>query len=90
MDECQQEYICGQYGTCENRPGSYKCHCPEGMCGMYCAIPDPCLSNPCGEYGHCNSTCKLEPSYNCDCLVGYSGPSCNETTVRNIHVYTLS
>ena len=38
VDECSNdEIVCFNGGTCENRVGSYSCICPSGWTGSQCA-----------------------------------------------------
>lgn len=82
VDECETD-ICGAKGKCENTPGSYKCTCPKGLCGSYCALQDPCLQFDLCEHGKCISNCKHQANYTCECEKGFHGTSCNETMVTH-------
>ncbi|KAH7984134.1 hypothetical protein HPB52_017345 [Rhipicephalus sanguineus] len=52
---------------------NYTCVCANGFRGKYCDKVDHCASQPCLNYGSCQSK---EDSYSCICAPGYSGASC--------------
>lgn len=66
IDECQTQQPCGGHGSCENRPGSYKCDCYAG----YSEKDGGCVDvNECEkDQGGCELYCKNVPgSYHCEC-----------------------
>ena len=73
IDECENEMICGQFGQCENKNGSYFCDCDGGWSGENCGIQDFCFENNCNFHGNCNPG-----DGSCVCDGGFFGETCSE------------
>uniref|UniRef100_A0A3B3UY66 Sushi, nidogen and EGF like domains 1 n=1 Tax=Poecilia latipinna TaxID=48699 RepID=A0A3B3UY66_9TELE len=72
-NECLSE-PCMNKGTCEDQPGSYLCHCPQGFKGQNCEIEqDGCESSPCLNGGVCRG---YRQYYVCTCKDGFFGERC--------------
>lgn len=85
LDECKENPRICSGGKCTNTPGSYSCHCVDGLrpgpSPGVCLDIDECLQNPdiCGA-GTCVNTLG---SFQCRCEDGYSvkpnsGPACSD------------
>ncbi|GMT22316.1 hypothetical protein PFISCL1PPCAC_13613, partial [Pristionchus fissidentatus] len=80
VDECQQSpYPCKNFGTCQNTPGYYECHCINGTEGHNCEInPDDCAN-----ITACNSADKMAnctdgfAEWWCTCGPDYTGQYCD-------------
>nr|XP_032526331.1 basement membrane-specific heparan sulfate proteoglycan core protein [Danaus plexippus plexippus] len=84
-DISSDEEICSQCrneGYCLDAEQT-SCTCPAGFTGQLCEIRvplgrqiDPCASSPCQNGGTCKIDRSSTVNYTCDCLLGYTGPSC--------------
>ncbi|KAL4630710.1 sushi, nidogen and EGF-like domain-containing protein 1 [Arapaima gigas] len=70
-DNCEEECLCQNGGTCVDANGS--CDCPSGYTGLYCQFEvtqTPCSSNrPCPDGGPC---LEYGGTYLCTCQTGIS------------------
>uniref|UniRef100_A0A4W5Q8A7 CD97 antigen-like n=1 Tax=Hucho hucho TaxID=62062 RepID=A0A4W5Q8A7_9TELE len=92
IDECGEDLrICGEWGTCHNRKGSYWCSClqgfhQEGDISSKCVDVNECIGAgnkyPCGENGTCWN---LEGSYRCHCLPGFTTYGNNQTKCQELN-----
>jgi hypothetical protein len=78
VDECLQDDICGEHGTCKNEDGSFSCVCDAGITGENCDQDyDECWTNTCDTDGYTHATCQNTfGSYICECWDGYEGAMC--------------
>ncbi|RMZ99091.1 Neurogenic locus Notch [Brachionus plicatilis] len=70
--------------TCEDRDGSFVCHCSANTYGEFCeksslTNTDPCSSKPCYNYGTCIK--QDQNSYTCACNGSYGGLGCRQNLV---------
>ncbi|XP_033644442.1 sushi, von Willebrand factor type A, EGF and pentraxin domain-containing protein 1-like isoform X2 [Asterias rubens] len=78
-DECSSS-PCESGSTCEDKIGSYDCHCAVGWEGDRCQImTDFCLIQECLNGGTCMASLL---SFSCVCQDGYTGTIC-ETEIIN-------
>lgn len=53
--------------------------CPDGLCGNFCILDDPCLiPNICQNEGVCIEMCTDVADYVCNCTEGYGGKNCTQ------------
>ncbi|XP_029584483.1 adhesion G protein-coupled receptor E2 [Salmo trutta] len=83
IDECVEfPNICGKWGTCLNKVGSYLCQCPNGFRNSgdgqpSCVDIDECSTDGvCGKGGICQN---LIGSYWCQCSAGFTNFGKNQT-----------
>ncbi|KAG8556043.1 hypothetical protein GDO81_017908 [Engystomops pustulosus] len=87
FNECESN-PCQNGGTCENRLGSYKCHCPTSTIGgRFYGGPDclqvltACRENICHNGGSCIPHLMDNEHYHtCVCVPGFTGPYCETRT----------
>lgn len=49
------------------------------MCGLKCALPDPCAGvEICQNGGQCVENCADKSDYYCNCSLGWTGKNCTE------------
>lgn len=55
IDECKNSNICGEFSTCINTPGSFRCECHAGYVGSppRIACKAPCEDVKCGSHAYC-------------------------------------
>lgn len=82
IDECSlySGQICGSYAKCENKIGSYLCHCESGFKNNNgkgtCQDIDECADNP----NLCQHMCvNTWGSYRCSCQSGFRLSADNKT-----------
>ena len=69
-------YYCLSTGAVSGTTGNCLCTCNAGYSGAGCATDiDDCAVSPCINSGVCND---LVNDYNCACINGFSGKSCDE------------
>lgn len=70
---------CGDH-QCVNEIDGFRCICSHGMTGLRCEIPaNYCTHNKCKNGATCQSDLL---TYSCSCLLGYSGPFCEDVPVN--------
>ncbi|XP_043217443.1 protein crumbs-like isoform X1 [Amphibalanus amphitrite] len=87
IPECQFP-ICQNGGNCTELEGSFECTCPEEFCGKVCDLDNHCFGKTeedgCKNGGICVPYCMGDPNNygihntTCQCVDGYSGPTCEE------------
>nr|XP_042897967.1 uncharacterized protein LOC107457219 [Parasteatoda tepidariorum] len=75
-DYCQMN-IC-QHGECHilNEEPGYHCDCKEGYYGEVCEKLNPCILEPCENFGKCFNI--TNNKHRCECLPGFSGQNCSD------------
>ncbi|CAM1327799.1 Uncharacterised protein g9589 [Pycnogonum litorale] len=68
--------ICHEGSTCEllNVPPGYACHCAQGQYGNLCDKYNPCVMEPCDNFGVCSN--RSDSTYICECPFGFYGRNC--------------
>ncbi|XP_072038049.1 uncharacterized protein [Amphiura filiformis] len=88
---CAPEF-CLNGGSCFVIMNQTFCRCPEGYIGEQCELEaiDPCLSDPCGNQGYCQTETPTLPGipllYICICQTGYFGKHCEHMDMANVGV----
>nr|XP_006816435.1 PREDICTED: sushi, von Willebrand factor type A, EGF and pentraxin domain-containing protein 1-like [Saccoglossus kowalevskii] len=85
VNECLQDDLCQNGGTCYNSYGGYFCDCPDGFTGLQCETNiDDCEEGPCEN----DATCvDLVNGYRCECPPFYEGFNCEKRKLPNFDLY---
>ncbi|XP_064792262.1 sushi, nidogen and EGF-like domain-containing protein 1 isoform X2 [Oncorhynchus masou masou] len=76
QDRCESS-PCLNGGVCRGSRNNYLCVCKEGFLGDRCqSLENPCVLQPCGNRGLCQSDRK--GNYSCTCKVGHTGKDCEK------------
>lgn len=81
INECVTLSPCQHDGVCVNKPGSFRCECPDQFVGELCENFRliTCESEPCKNGSTCTDivNSKTGDNYTCTCMTGFEGTQCD-------------